>query len=582
MRKVAALALVSFAVILVYCGRQSDPVVARIGNRVIRLSEFEQDFSKNRTPNYIKTTTFKERKDHLLNMVQRTLKIADAYSRRYDKLPEVVQPVDREMEQRLFSSYVEQKVVDRLISEKELLDYWRKSSVQLRVRHILLVVPRDADERKEAEVRKRAWELRDRILRGESFFDVAKNFSQDHLSGPKGGDLGFIRWGEGGHDDAFFEEAFKLKQGELSEPVRSSRGYHILRVEDKQISGLGEYEQAKDRIKQQLLKGKQTEMEKEYYQLVADLEKRYKVEYDSTAMVTLVAKLNAPSADTALSGQGAEPDVEKDQFYSLTTADQKMVLARYVGGLVSVEDLVKALRRYPARRQPRLTNVEAVKDWASRLLWRDLMLKEAKREKFHLRPEMKRVRQQLLERSMLQRITDDMVRKRMNLTEDSYKAYFESHAERYVNPARAKVQEIFVSDRKQAEQLLRRIRAGEDFSRLARQYTERVSVRNEGGLLGYISARQYGNVGQTALQMAVGQVSDIIPMGPKFSIIKVLDREEQSPKSYEEAKHDVQRDLRREEEERQKKEWVDGLHARFKVTIYDEALRSAFAELFEE
>ncbi len=582
MRKAAVLALISFAVMLAQCGRQSDPVVARIGNRVIRLSEFEQDFSKNRTPNYIKTTTFKERKDHLLTMVDRTLKIADAYSRGYDKLPEVVQPVEREMEQRLFSSYVEKKVVDRLISEKELLDYWRKSSVQLRVRHILLVVPRDADERKEAEVRKRAWELRDRILRGESFFDVAKNFSQDHLSSPKGGDLGFIRWGEGGYDDAFFEAAFKLKQGELSEPVRSNRGYHILRVEDKQISGLGEYEQAKDRIKQQLIKGKQTEMEKEYYQLAADLEKRYKVEYDSTAIVALASKLNAPSPDTTLSGQGADADVEKDQFYYLTPTDQKMVLARYAGGLLRVEDLVKALRRYPARRQPRLTSVETVKDWTSRLLWRDLMLKEAKREKFHLQPEMKRARQQLLERSMLQRITDDMVRKRMNLTEESYKAYFESHADRYVNPARAKVQEIFVSDRKQAEQLLRRIRAGEDFSRLARQYTERISVRNEGGVLGYISARQYGNVGQTALQMAVGQVSDIIPMGPKFSIIKVLDREEQSPKSYEEAKYDVQRDLRREEEERLKKEWLDGLRARFKVTIYDEALRVAFAELFEE
>jgi parvulin-like peptidyl-prolyl isomerase len=548
MRKAMALVLVSLVVILVHCGRHSDPIVARVGNRVIRLSEFEQDFSKNRTPNYIKTTTFKERKDHLLTMVDRLLKIADAYSRRYDKLPEIVQSVDREMEQRLFSSYVEKKVVDRLISEKEVLDYWRKSSVQLRVRHILLVVPRDADERKDAEVRKRAWELRDRITRGESFFDVAKNFSQDHLSSPKGGDLGFIRWGEGGYDDAFFEAAFKLKQGELSEPVRTSRGYHILRVEDKQISGLGEYEQAKDRIKQQLLKGKQSEMEKEYYQLAADLEKRYKVEYDSTAMATLVARIAATSSDTTLAKQAPDQDVERDQFYYLTPADQQVVLARYAGGSVMVGDIVKVLRRYPARRQPRLTTVEMVKDWTSRLLWRDLMLKEARREKYHLQPEMKRARQQLLERAMLQRITDDMVRKRLNLTEESYQAYFAKHADKYVNPARAKVQEIFVSDRKLAEQLLRRIRAGEDFSRLARQYTERVSVRKEGGLLGYISARQYGNVGQTALKMAVGQVSDIIPMGPKFSIIKVLDREEESPKSYEEAKYDVQRDLRREEE----------------------------------
>ncbi|MBC7186212.1 MAG: peptidylprolyl isomerase, partial [Calditrichaeota bacterium] len=458
----------------------------------------------------------------------------------------------------------------------------RKSSVQLRVRHILLVVPRDADERKEAEVRKRAWELRDRIAKGESFFDVARNYSQDHMSSTKGGDLGFIRWGEGNYDDAFFEAAFALKQGELSTPIRTSRGYHILRVEDKQISGLGEYEQAKDRIKQQLAKGKQPEMEKEYYRLAGELEKKYKVQYDSTAMATFVARLAAVAADTGATKVRQDQDVERDQFYGLLPADHKVVLARYAGGSVSVGDVVNALRRYPARRQPRLTTVEIVKDWTSRLLWRDLMLKEARREKYHLEADMRRVRQQLLERAMLQRITDDMVRKRMNLTEEAYKAYFESHQDNYKNPARAKVQEIFVSDRKQAEQLLRRIRAGESFSRLARQYTERTNVRNQDGVLGYISARQYGNVGQTALQMSVGQVSDIIPMGPKFSIIKVLDREEESPKSYEEAKYDVQRDLRRQEEERLKNEWLEGLRKRFRVTVYDEALRKAFANLFEE
>lgn len=579
-RKVAFLVLV-YSLLIMACERTHDPVVARVGNRVIRLSDFERDFSKNRTPNYIKTTTFKERRDHLMSMVERTLKIADAYSRHYDRLPEVVQPVERDMEQELFSAYVQKKVVDRLVTEKEILDYWRKSSVQLRIRHILLVVPRDADEVKEAEVRKRAWELRDRILQGESFFDVAKNFSQDHMSSSKGGDLGFVRWGEGGYDDAFFEAAFSLKQGEISPPVRTQRGYHILRVEDKQISGLGEYEEAKDRIKEQLAKTKQAQLEQEYYRLAGELEGRYKVEYDSTAMARLVAKLAEARADTS-AGSPADRDVERDQFRGLTQTDEKVALARYVGGTVSVGDLVRTLRRYPPRRQPRLTSVEMVKDWTSRILWRQLMLKEARREKFHQTPEMKRTRQQILERAMLQRITDDMVRKRINLTEESYRAYFESHRQNYVNPARAKVQEIFVSDRKHAEQLLRRIRAGEDFSRLARQYTERTSVRNQNGVLGYISARQYGNVGKTALEMAVGQVSDIIPMGPKFSIIKVLDREEESPKTYEEAQYDVQRDLRREEEERLKNEWLEGLRKRFRVTIYDDAMKNAFADLFEE
>ena len=68
----------------------------------------------------------------------------------------------------------------------------------------------------------------ERIRRGESFADLAKELSIDRGSGKRGGDLGLF--GRGQMVKPFEEAAFKLKKGELtSEPVRTEFGYHIIK-----------------------------------------------------------------------------------------------------------------------------------------------------------------------------------------------------------------------------------------------------------------------------------------------------------------------------------------------------------------
>lgn len=68
----------------------------------------------------------------------------------------------------------------------------------------------------------------ERIRRGESFADLAKELSIDRGSGKRGGDLGLF--GRGQMVKPFEEAAFKLKKGELTnEPVRTEFGYHIIK-----------------------------------------------------------------------------------------------------------------------------------------------------------------------------------------------------------------------------------------------------------------------------------------------------------------------------------------------------------------
>jgi peptidyl-prolyl cis-trans isomerase C len=67
----------------------------------------------------------------------------------------------------------------------------------------------------------------DRLKNGESFTNLAKELSIDKASGKRGGDLGFFR--KGTMVKQFEDVAFRLEKGQISEPVKTEFGYHIIK-----------------------------------------------------------------------------------------------------------------------------------------------------------------------------------------------------------------------------------------------------------------------------------------------------------------------------------------------------------------
>jgi peptidyl-prolyl cis-trans isomerase D len=96
------------------------------------------------------------------------------------------------------------------------------------VRHILVQVPSDASPEKVETAEKKAEDILARIRKGESFAELAKKYSQDPGSAKEGGDLGFF--GRGVMDKAFEKAAFALKVGEVSDPVRTTFGFHLIKL----------------------------------------------------------------------------------------------------------------------------------------------------------------------------------------------------------------------------------------------------------------------------------------------------------------------------------------------------------------
>lgn len=143
------------------------------------------------------------------------------------------------------------------ITDADLRDYYDqhreqyRTPEQVKVSHILIKTPLPGpdgkiDEKALAEARQRAEDLLKQIKNGASFEELAKKYSEDPGSAKNGGSLGWI--GRGQTVPEFEKVAFSLPKGQISGIVKSSYGFHIIRVDDKHDAQLKPLDEVKSEI----------------------------------------------------------------------------------------------------------------------------------------------------------------------------------------------------------------------------------------------------------------------------------------------------------------------------------------------
>jgi peptidyl-prolyl cis-trans isomerase D len=138
--------------------------------------------------------------------------------------------------------------VTREFSEDELQAYYDSQPEALvrraeaRARHILFRLPENASAERQERVRSLAQSVLDDLRGGADFAAAAAEHSEDDGTAEAGGDLGFFPRGR--MMPPLEEAAFSLPIGELSDPVRTELGFHILRVEERMETGIKPLEEA--------------------------------------------------------------------------------------------------------------------------------------------------------------------------------------------------------------------------------------------------------------------------------------------------------------------------------------------------
>ncbi|PFR11108.1 peptidylprolyl isomerase [Bacillus anthracis] len=131
----------------------------------------------------------------------------------------------------------QEKAIEKTITDKELKENYKP---EIKASHILV--------KDEATAKK----VKEELGQGKSFEELAKQYSEDTGSKEKGGDLGYFTAGKMVKE--FEDAAYKLKKDEVSEPVKSQFGYHIIKVTD--IKEQKPFDEVKGDIKKDLVQKK--------------------------------------------------------------------------------------------------------------------------------------------------------------------------------------------------------------------------------------------------------------------------------------------------------------------------------------
>jgi peptidyl-prolyl cis-trans isomerase C len=222
-----------------------DAVVITVGEHKITASQFD-NIVKGLPQEYQEAARGPGRRDFAMNLAQLQLLADEAAKTGLDKRPDLAAQLEF---QRL--SFLAQAMFAKLqdaanVSDAQVQAYYNAHKADyetVTARHILIrvkgapmpVAP-GKKELSDAEALAKAQALRKRIAGGEDFAKLAKEASDDTGSGANGGDLGSFK--KGMMVPPFEAAAFSLKPGDVSEPVKTQFGYHIIQVQTHSVTTL--------------------------------------------------------------------------------------------------------------------------------------------------------------------------------------------------------------------------------------------------------------------------------------------------------------------------------------------------------
>jgi len=222
---------------------------------------------------------------------------------------------EEERIKRMIKSYKKQLIIDEFIKRtsneavtdeqvvakyEELVEIL-KGQEERKIKHILV----DSEDDAEAAIRE--------IRRTGSFEKVAKRKSLDNATAIDGGELGYVLKDQ--LVPEFSEVAFILKEGAISKPVKTTYGWHVIKVDDVREAQPAEFEAVREQIKSNLIE----QNKQEYLQGIAQtLKVEVLLDYNAKSAVSesdeLESEVLLDDGDVDGDGKSVDEDLEEDEF----------------------------------------------------------------------------------------------------------------------------------------------------------------------------------------------------------------------------------------------------------------------------
>jgi len=246
---------------------QENKILAEVEGRKITQNDLNELYRGLKPEHAAQFNTPDGVKQLVKELVHQEMLLIEAEELKFAEEKEFIDEVER-LKKNLLKQYAMKKIFETIqIEDSAVKDYYEKneeqfkSPLQVKASHILV--------NSEEEI----LEIEKRIKAGESFEEVAKEKSMCP-SKQRGGDLGFFERGK--MVPEFDEKVFDMEVDEISEPIKTQFGYHLIKKTEVKPEGSVEFDQVSANIKNQLFA---MEQNKKYVEKIGKLEERFKAEY---------------------------------------------------------------------------------------------------------------------------------------------------------------------------------------------------------------------------------------------------------------------------------------------------------------
>lgn len=388
------------------------------------------------------------------------------------------------------------------------------------------------------------------LLAGADFATLAKENSDDIGTKAKGGDMDYINREDRRTPPQFDATAYHLKDGEISQPIRTDAGYHIIKRNG--TVPLPTFEAEKDKLKQ-LYKRYYYEDDKKDF--VLGLQKKYGLKVDSATFSYFLSRIDTTrtSLDSTWAARITSQDRERVIF---SMRDEKFTIGAFV-------DSLNADQGAPLARLPLLDNItKTTYQHALRMGAKELLPKY---------PDFETMMQDYQNGIILFELENQRVWSKAVPDSAGVRKYYEEHKSKFLFPERVDVSEIFVLSDSLAKQIYKRIMAGENFDSLAKKYTERPGFKDKAGRWGLLQ-KDENEISKRAFNFVAEEIKEPFRFQAGYSIVRMNKRVPAMQKTFEEARQEAGSQYQEAKSQELRKTWVEGLRKKYNRQVNKDVL----------
>ena len=458
--KKAVLFIVAISVALsAGCSKREDLVLATVEEKEITIAQFEKAVDLLDAKHLPETDDIEgkmEMLDHLISKEVMALKARDAGYEREEWFQNLWARFKNPF---LISAMMDQLVRKKVTVTEEDVDYYYDKMQNEYTLSQLVVMSEDL-----------AWELRDRVLAGEDFAELAKEYSID-ASAENGGfvgsdTVGRILW--------WVEEAlFEMKEGDISTPLNTSTGYALLKVHRiRRVVPDEDREYAEKRVRGIREKKGITELRAK---VERDIELTWYPDAIDFAYNALPEDISFTDIISYKVTRESAPKLNLPEKY------HDIILCTYTDGSNTLGDFAKLYEGVGLPERPRRDKgKESIVQLVHRKVFDEVLAAYAEQQAKVLEiPEVREAYELRKEQFLVQKLYQDQILDEVVVSRPEIEDYYNEHRDEIVVPEQRDFSIVLASDQAKANEVALKAKSGADFSKLAMKYSNDPTLREK-------------------------------------------------------------------------------------------------------